>query len=415
MKMKNNNIPSVTLYKPSPKQGEFHKACVKKDPFFVTLIGGRQGGKTYAAINQAIFWAMNDPGCLIYWVSPTAPQAVEAYEKFLQLLEHTPFIKTSKGSFGDTKIIFQNKTTISFKGAKSEDNLRGPSVTYMILDECAWMKEIVFRKVLFPMLNALGKACVICTSPRGKNWVYDMYNKGKSGDPNYKSFKLISSDNPQASPLVLEMAREMLTEEAFAQEYMAEFIDEAACFKNIDNLATIKLIDKPKSGDRYWAGVDIALKSDYTVITIMNQDAEVVFYDRFNNITAPVLKERLIKTINLFKPIKTIIEANNQGLPIIDDIKIIHKVRNIVSFNTTSKSKPEIINNLINAFGSSKLKIPNDEIFTDELKAFTMYVSDTGVVKYEAASGMNDDVCISLALVWKCFNQYKQSGYVFTV
>ena len=157
-------------------------------------------------------------------------------------------------------------------------------------------------------------------------------------------------------------------------------------------------------------GIDIALKDDYTVITVINKDNEVIWFDRFNQVTAPQLKQRIIDSSKLWKPKKILIEENNQGLPIIDDLKIVHKITNIVGFKTTSTSKQEIVNNLINAFSSKKIKVPKDDIYKSELETFTMTISPTGQPKFAAAGGFHDDIPMSLAITWECVNKYKYNG-----
>ena len=104
------------------------------------------------------------------------------------------------------------------------------------------------------------------------------------------------------------------------------------------------------------------------------------------------------------------IEENNQGLPIIDDLKIIHKLNNIVGFKTTGTSKPEIINNLMNAFASKTINVPSDPIYISELETFTMEIGPTGKPKFAAAHGFHDDIPMSLAIAWECANKYKYTG-----
>ena len=206
------------------------------------------------------------------------------------------------------------------------------------------------------------------------------------------------------------MARLSIPDVLFRQEYLGEFVDSTAIFENINELATIEQIKSPQPGHNYYMGIDIALKDDYTVINVMDQDCNVVYYERYNHITAPQLKENIIKCINNWKPKKILIEENNQGLPIIDDLKITHKIKNIIGFKTTSSSKPEIINNLINAFASKKIRVPNCEIYKRELEMFTMTISSTGTPKFSAPSGFNDDIVMSLAITWECFNKYRYNG-----
>ena len=408
-------MPNLQLYKPYELQKQVHSSCNDKETFFITVNAGRQVGKTLLSINQSLMWAIQNKNILVYIVSPSSTQAIKIYKQMLGYIIDIPILKSNKGTFGDAEIVLINNSTIKFRSALSGDTLRGESVHYLVLDECADIKRSTIEEVLLPMLNVTGRKVLSVGTPKGKNYFHDLFQKGNGDDPNYKSFKFISSDNPFAKPAILNIAKQSLPQDLYAQEYLGEFIDSASVFKNINELATIKLIDKPKTGDKYWAGVDIALKDDYTVIVLFNQKAELVYYDRFNNTTAPLLKERLIKTFNLFKPEKIMIEENNQGLPIIDDLKYIHKIKNIIGFMTTSKSKPEIINNLMNACASSKLTFPNCELFKDEMKMFTMSISNSGTVQYSAPSGFHDDCVMATAIGWKCLNQYKQTGYVFTL
>ena len=104
------------------------------------------------------------------------------------------------------------------------------------------------------------------------------------------------------------------------------------------------------------------------------------------------------------------IEANNQGLPIIDDLEIEHGLNNIERFQTTATSKQRIVNNLINAFSSKKIKVPNVDIYKSELETFTMIIGATGKPKFEAASGFHDDIVMSLAIAWENLNENKFTG-----
>jgi len=159
--------------------------------------------------------------------------------------------------------------------------------------------------------------------------------------------------------------------------------------------------------------LDIALKNDYNVVTIFNQKDELVCYDRVNNITAPQLKDRMVGIFKKWNPKKIYIEANNQGLPIIQDLREIHKVKNIKEFQTTSSSKQLIINNLINAFASKKIKIINDETVKSEFEMFTMFINSNGTVKFSAPSGYNDDIVMSAAIGWECLQKNKGGNVEF--
>jgi len=402
-------MDEIKLYKPHGKQIDIHKACIDKRCFFITVVAGRQSGKTALAIQQSIFWAAKKSNVMVYWISPTQSQVGKVYKQLLEMVVQTPLVKSYKGSMGDTEIVFNNGSIIKFRSAAQEDSLRGETIDYLIIDEGAFIKETVFNEILLPMLNVRGRKCLVISTPKGKNWFFRQYQRGKAGEQEYKSFKFTSMDNPYASKVVIDIAKDNLPTALFNQEYLGEFLDSSAIFENINELAILDSL-KPLQGGAYWMGVDIALKDDYTVITVIDKDNNVVWYDRFNQVTAPQLKQRLIDAIKLWSPKKIMIEENNQGLPIIDDLKIIHKITNIVGFKTTSTSKQEIINNLINAFSSKKIRVPKDEIYKSELETFTMTISPTGQPKFAASHGFHDDIPMSLAICWECANKYKYNG-----
>ena len=401
----------IKLYKPHLNQLPVHNACNDNTTFFITLNAGRQSGKTALAQQQAIYWAGSLAKKTIYWVSPTQGQTSKVYKQILEMIVETPLIKSHKGSMGDTEIVFSNNSIIKFRSSAQEDSLRGETIEYLIIDEAAFVKESVFQEILLPMLNVRGKKCLIISTPKGKNWFFYQYQRGmKANEKIYKSFKFTSLDNPYSNKSIIKIAEENLPSVLFSQEYLGEFVDNAAIFENINELANINIVNKPIPGAIYFIGVDIALKDDYTVINVLDKDSNVVWYERYNQITSPQLKENLIKCFELWKPKKILIEENNQGLPIIHDLKITHKVPNIEGFKTTSTSKQEIINNLINAFASKKIRVPNDADYKSELEVFSMTISPTGTPKFSAPAPFHDDIVMSLAIAWECSNKFKYNG-----
>ena len=401
---------SITLYTPHGKQLAVHEACSNPDLFFICVNAGRQSGKTALSQQQAIKWALESPNQLIYWVSPTASQADKVYKQMLNMIRNQPFMSSSKGGQGDTEITFYNNSKIQFRSSAQEDSLRGETIEYLIIDEAAFQKESVFFEILLPMLNVRGKKVLIVSTPKGRNWFFNMIQKGKIEDK-YQSFLFTSYDNPYSNPEVIKIAKDSMPAVLFAQEYMGEFVDDSAIFENLKQVCVIDIKEsKYEASNHYFIGIDVALKDDYTVITVIDKDDNVVWYDRFNQVTAPQLISRIMAANDMWKPKKIMIEENNQGLPIIDDLKIIQKLNNIVGFKTTASSKPEIINNLINAFATKKIKVPNDDIYVSELETFTMTISPTGKPKFAAASGFHDDIPMSLAIAWECTNKFKYNG-----
>lgn len=400
----------INLYTPWWFQRDVHNACNDDTTFFITAICGRQIGKTLLAINQCFLWALRNSHKKIFWVSPTAAQVQKVYKQMYKPLLSTGLMKSHKGTQGDTEIVLFNDSVIQFRSAASGDNLRGDSVNYMILDEAAFIKEEIFEEILLPMLNVAGEKCLVISTPKGRNWVYYHYLRGFQ-DSLYKSFRVRSYDNPYANKVLIENARKKSNEIYFKQEYEGEFVDNAAIFENVLELAKLEQ-KKPYKG-KFFIGIDIALKYDWTVLTILNENKEMVAIYRWQKITATELQDNIVDVLNNWKPVSTFIESNNQGQPIIDNIKL--KYKSIEGFNTSASSKADIINNLIWHFSNKAIKIINNEFLINELSAFEMQIGDGGKVKFGAPSGFHDDCVMSLAIALECYNKKAKVGNYVTI
>jgi hypothetical protein len=401
----------IKLIKPHIKQKEIVDACLDDSIFFIVAVIGRQFGKTTISENMAIYWALNEPKSVIYWVSPTDAQSQKVYKDIINAIYESGCVESKKMPRGDTEILFKNGSKILFRSAQSEDNLRGQSVNYMILDEAAFIKRSTVETILLPMLSVKGKKCLFISTPKGKNYLYDYYLNGKTKDK-WKSLRYSTYDSPLSNTDMIDMFRTTLSSKIFQQEVEAEFIDSSSVFNNISDVMTLDEIDNPVNGEKYWAGIDIGLINDPSVLSIIDQNGNLVKYYRWENIEAPELINKIIDINNKWKFISVAIENNNQGLVIYQSLK--RTMRNIIEFNTNSKTKPEIINDLIHAFNMRSFNIIKNEYLRIELEAFIFKQNDIGNIKFMADSGFHDDCVMSLAIGRWCWKSKKDFNPFFT-
>jgi hypothetical protein len=399
----------LELFTPHNLQRNILDACLSEDVFFVTAVVGRQFGKTMMGQNLAAFWALNEENIIVYWVSPTASQAQKVYKELSDALIETGVIASKKQMQGDTEIVFYNGSKILFRSAASEDSLRGQSVHYLIVDEAAFIKRETVETIILPMLNVRGKKCLFLTTPKGKNYVYDYYLKGLQGEKKWKSFKYSTYDSPLANDELINMFKNTMPPKLFQQEIEAEFVDSSGVFSNINELCILPKLEAPQPTSSYWAGIDIGLVNDAAVLSIVDESGSVVGYYRWQNIEAPDLINKLEQIIKQWKFKSVLIETNNQGLGIYQDLR--KRVNNLNEFSTTSKSKPEIINNLIHKMNTKEILLPNDELLKLEFSGFIFKQNDNGHIKYMADNGYNDDIVMATAIAVWC-HQTKKSGKV---
>lgn len=399
----------VKLFHPHPIQKTIIEALKDNNIFFVIAVLGRQTGKSLLIENYALWYCLNHPNSKVLIVGPTDSLIQKLYTEIKNAIKKGPLIQSNKSQRGQTEIVFINQSRIIFRSAASEDNLRGESVDVLIVDEAAFIKSDTFETILLPFLNVRGKKCLIASTPRGKNYLYDYYMRGQSNEnPKYKSFRCSSYENPFSNKELLDLFKTSLSPKRFQQEILAEFVDSASLFNNIEDLMCLVPQTEPYPNEAYWAGVDIGLLNDRSVVSIINQDGFLVSQVVYDKVKTPKLVEAIISLNMKWKFKNILLEINGQGLPIYQTLET--KLQNIEPFTTTYKSKQEIIDDLIYSFNMLELKLINDVELRIELESF-IFIQDEGQrIKYTAMSGAHDDRVLSLAIARRCWKEGRQSG-----
>ena len=250
----------LILYTPHQKQREIHHAINNLPHKYYTVSIGRQFGKTLLAENQLLYWAINNTGCKIGWVSPVYSQCKKVYGEIFKAIANTPYISESNKS--DLILSFKNGSTVQFFSAERYDNIRGNTFDFLICDEFAFIKKEAWTEVLKATVLVKGKKVLVISTPKGKNHFYELFNSSKYNEA-YYSISGTSFDNPKIDISELEDARRNLPEHVFRQEYMAEFLDDgSAVFKNVKDCVKMGAESKV-----CYAGIDLGRADDYTVLT----------------------------------------------------------------------------------------------------------------------------------------------------
>lgn len=366
-----------------------------KEKYHVISVG-RQWGKSLMGINLLLYWAINHKPCKILWVSPVYSQANKVQKEINAAIQNSNIINSSNYSESFTSL--KTGSEIYFRSAERYDNIRGFTFDYAILDEAAFMKQETWTEAVRPTLAVRGKKILFLSTPKGKNWFYDMFQLGQSSDyPNYKSYQAQSQDSPFISNEEIIDAKNTLPPNIFKQEYMAEFLDDGG--EVFTNLNANTFNQYPRPNGTVYCGIDLGRANDYTVATFIDNTGNTVDIYRANGKSWSDMTNELSAIINKYNAV-TMVEVNSIGDVIYEQLK--NKVKTIYPFVTSNKSKQEIIEGLILDFNEGNIKIPSRELFQplyDELDYFTyQYNPKTRNVSYGHPSGLHDDTVISLAL-----------------
>ena len=170
---------------------------------------------------------------------------------------------------------------IWFLSADNPDSIRGFGFRGLVVDEAASIPVDVWHYVLRPTISQTLGWAVLISTPKGRNWFYDMFTRGRDpAEKQYKSFRFPSNASPYFPQKEWEEAQRTLPEDVFRQEYMAEFMeDSAGVFRNIDACLIPKTEPRMSTDGHGWerirnvvVGCDVAKHTDWTVLIAM--DAE---------------------------------------------------------------------------------------------------------------------------------------------
>lgn len=113
---------------------------------------------------------------------------------------------------------------VVLRGWENIETLRGLAFDFIVIDEVASMRNFDsnWNEVIRPTLTDTKGHALFISTPKGFNHFYDLFNK-EATDTDYKSFTFSSYENTHIPKEEIDKARLELTEDQFAQEYLADF------------------------------------------------------------------------------------------------------------------------------------------------------------------------------------------------
>lgn len=377
---------------------------------FNTVSCGRRFGKTAMGIVLAAMgWTGHHKalfqGFDVGWFAPNYKLLDEAW-------------RTAKHAFNGQSLIARTDAqqhrmelvtggALDFWTLEDDDAGRGRKYGLVIVDEAAMARhlELAWTAAIRPTLADHSGGAWFLSTPKGRNYFHTLSLHAQMHE-DWAHHHAPTSENPHILPAEIEQARTMLPERVFAQEYMAQFLEDGGgVFRRITAAVDTTLpTDASKAreagdGRAYVIGVDWGRHNDFTVITVVDaKDKAVVAVDRFTQIDYGIQLARLQALHQRFPRAPILAESNSMGGPLVEQLQRLRLP--VRAFQTTSASKAEAIEALALAFEQGGIRIPAVQWLIDELMAFDQERLPSGAMRYAAPKGSHDDGVMSLAIAW---------------
>lgn len=388
----------INLLAPYPLQEEIMNDTHR----FRVLSCGRRWGKTLLAMEEAfnmlvkkyLQTGIRQRGWV---VAPTFPLVREDWLQAEYLLKDAIISKHQT----DMRMDFGKIGFLEFKSAEREDEgLRGAGLDCCVVDEASRVSRKSWEQGLRPALADKQGRCLFISTPKGRNWFFDLYQQGQQGNPDIMSWRYPTYLNPYFPPKEWDIIKATTPDMILKQEYEADFLeDEATVFHNVGECIW-GTTETPLDNEYYSLGLDLGRTEDFTVLTALrNSTKQVVDIMRFNKVDWSLQKEQVKAFCSKFKRYILYVDSTGLGDPIEDDLR--KSGVNTRDYKFSNASKEKLIEQLIVAIEQKLIKIPNEfkyKFLIDELKAFTYERLPSGSFRYTAPSGLHDDGVISLGL-----------------
>lgn len=346
---------------------------------------GRRWGKT--TLGERLGEEPALEGEPVGWFAPTYKYLTDAMDRMRRAL--SPAV--ARLSKMEMRIELKTGGAIDFWTLDNPDAGRGRKYKRAIIDEAGLVRnfEEVWWKAIRPTLSDLRGDAWFFGTPKGRRFFYQLYLKGQSGDPDWRSWQLPTSDNPYIPADEIEDARRSLPRAAFEQEYLAIPDDNAGNPFGVQDIHDAINPSVPR-GEPVAFGVDLAKSVDWTVVQGIDEAGNLLEPERWQGVPWGTTMDRIIR---LVRDVPTLVDATGLGDPIVEQLQ--SRANNVQGFIFTSKSKQQLMEGLAAAIQQREIGLPDTGWLIAEYESFEFTYTASGV-KYSAPQGLHDDgVCAS--------------------
>lgn len=241
---------------------------------FRVVVCGRKFGKTTLDAEEIKGAAIYKNNARVLYLAPTLGDARRLMWDRLRNEFGGAVIKENdtrlelkvKNALGGTSDVFLGSWELF-------NNYRGDEFDFILPDEVQDYRNfwVGWHEAIRPTLTPRKGSALFTGTAKGYNHLYDLYNL-EFKDVDYKSFHFTTYDNPYIPREEIEKAKRELTDDRFAQEYLAEFRkSEGLVFKEFNreqHLFTEPIYEFSESLD----GVDFGYTNPTAIIDVKTKD-----------------------------------------------------------------------------------------------------------------------------------------------
>jgi hypothetical protein len=337
------------------------------------------------------------PKVLAWYVAPSYIMARQGWRELVHITSELGILKNL--SKKDYILYLPNDIVIEVKSADRPETLKAVGLDVLVMTESALVDETAWYESLQPRLvspHRLGKA-ILNSTPRGKNWFYDMFQRGLNDGKFIASFHAPTWENPYIPMEEIEHLRQTMPKHKFEQEIEAKFVvnEQYVFTEYLFSHFILPRKEYPESGKVYIAGVDFGRVDDFTAVAIFEVSDTVyrmVDYLLVRHESYADILDRVIEKLVFWKVSYVAVETVAFQDVLADEISR-HINATVKKISTSASNKNDMIDKLVLKFSRDELYMIDSEDVKDHFK----YVSWDGS-RYKHDKGKHDDLMMASAM-----------------
>lgn len=371
----------------------------------------RQTGKSTTIACKAIHFAATKRNKTILIVSATLRQSMLMFDKIISYIYSSKLMHAIRYR-SRTKIIFTNGSSIiALPCGNDGSTLRGFTADVVILDEAAFIPEEVIAAVIMPMLATTDGYCWMLSTPWSRDHIfYKAFN-----DADWSRYHLPSSANPLIDEKFLDEQREIIGEERFAMEYLAQFIDDSNSYFPF---ALIRQCVDDYTFDiegELFAGYDPGGKQSLAAFVIIRRIDDKLYLVYKKAERSKSYTEFNVEIAEMYgrHNFRLFVDQTGLGNPIAEHLKELGI--DVKGIALTERRKEELLSNMKMLMEERKVALPYDLEVHNALNAIEYQRTRTGGYRFYKRNGTYDDLGYALAMACFAAKEYGSSGVVIVI
>ena len=402
---------------------------------YVIVKSARQSGKSVTSLGYILHYVLFNQTKIVGMLANKASTSRELLGRLQTAYQHLPkFLQQGIVEWNKRNLELENGSKI-IASSTSSSAIRGYSFSLLFLDEFAFVQRTIadaFIKSVYPTISS-GKdtKIIMVSTPNGYNLFYKFWNDAVEGNNQFKTFKIHWTSIPERDQEWRKKIISDIGEEAFRQEYEADFLGSSNTLITYEKLQELSYCSpiwtkddldvyvEPEKDRLYTITVDTARGQglDYSTFTVFDTTEvpyKIVAKYR-NNTVAPLLFPNIINIVGKkYNDAYILVESNDIGAQVADVLHHDLEYENLLTVSwfgrhgqqissghrkdislgvrTTKQVKKIGCSNLKSLVEEDKLLIPDYDIISE----LTTFVTNGDT--FAAEEGANDDLVTTLVL-----------------